>query len=168
MPKVVAKRWAELYLKKKRKKKRQARKTKGGIVTLWPKNVLLLSGEGKKGKKSLCALTARSYVCEMFSWNVFCLGTRVADWYIPFLTSPAPLSHKYTFSCALSKVPVHKQTSKEQYTNVGPYLSCPLLSVSCSANMANTALFCSVMRTERYCLLSPPPPFFHLDSDCSL
>lgn len=157
-----------IFKKEKKKKKGKHARLKEELLLSDPRMYCCCLGKEKKKKKSLCALTAQSYVCEMFSWNVFCLGTRVADWYIPFLTSPAPLSHKYTFSCALSKVPVHKQTSKEQYTNVGPYLSCPLLSVSCSANMANTALFCSVMRTERYCLLSPPPPFFHLDSDCSL
>lgn len=101
VPKVVAKRWAELYLKKKRKKKRQARKTKGGIVTLWPKNVLLLSGEGKKEKKiPLC--THCSVLCL---WNVFlkCFllgheGCRLVH-SIPNLSSSS-VSQVYIFLCS--------------------------------------------------------------------
>lgn len=123
-----------------------AHKPKEGIVNLWPKNALMSSWGGKKRKKNiffvLSLLFLELLVCEIFSWNIFLLGHKGCRLVhsIPNLPNSS-VSWVYIFLCA-EQVPVHKQASKEQYTNVGPYLSCPPLPVSCSANMANTFLFC--------------------------
>lgn len=97
------------------------------------------------------------YFLQIFS----CLGTRVADWYIPFLTSWTPLSHEYTFSYVHSKSLHTNKTQKEQYTNVGAYLSCPPLPVSCSANTTNTFLFCLCNQHRKIlCVCSLPHSLF--------
>lgn len=139
-------------------------KTKEGIVTLWPKNALMTSRGGGKKIKFLCVhslLILELCVCEIFSSNIFLLGHKGCRLVhsIPNLLNSS-VSWAYISLCA-EQVPAHKQDSEEQHTNAGTYLSCPPLPASCSANMANTFLFCLCNQHRRtQCVCSVPTPFF--------
>lgn len=143
VPKVVAKRWAELYLKKKQKPEREHTRLKKELLLSDPRmHWCLLEEEKKKNIFSVHSLLILELlVCEIFSWNVFLLGHKDCRLVhsIPNLPNSS-VSWVYIFLCA-EQVPVHKQASKEQYTNVGSYLFHPPLPALCSANMANTFLF---------------------------
>lgn len=159
MPKVVAKRWAELYLKKK--DRAWVHKTKEGIVTLWPKNALMTSRGGEKKIKFLCVhslLILELCVCEIFSSNIFLLGHKGCRLVhsIPNLLNSS-VSWVYIFLCA-ERVPAHKQDSKERYTNVGAYLSCPPLPVLCQHGKYIFVLPLQPAQKDTLCLLSPPLP----------
>lgn len=117
VPKVVAKRWAELYLKKKKKTEREHTRLKKELLLSDPRMHWCLLEEEKKNKIfSQCTHCSFwnflfvKYFLETFS----CLGTRIADWYIPFLTSRTPLSHEYTFFYVLNK---SLYTNKPQKSN---------------------------------------------------
>lgn len=100
-------------------------------------------------------------VCEIFSSNIFLLGHKGCRLVhsIPNLLNSS-VSWVYIFLCA-EQVPAHKQDSKEQHTNVGAYLSCPPLPVSCSANMTNTFLFCLCNQHRKIlCVCSLPYSLF--------
>lgn len=100
-------------------------------------------------------------VCEIFSSNIFLLGHKGCRLVhsIPNLLNSS-VSWAYISLCA-EQVPAHKQDSEEQHTIAGTYLSCPPLPASCSANMANTFLFCLCNQHRRtQCVCSVPTPFF--------
>lgn len=97
------------------------------------------------------------YCLQIFS----CLGTRVADWYIPFLTSWTPVSHEYTFSYVLSKS-LHTNKAQKSSTQMQALIF-PVLPCLSRVLPAWQMHFCSasVTSTERYCVfVLSPTPFF--------
>lgn len=149
-------------------------KTKEGIVTLWLKNVLMSSLGGKKKKNIFFVhslLILELLVCEIFSWNVFLLGHKGCRLVhsIPNLPNSS-VSWVYIFLCT-EQVPVHKQASKEQYTNVGPYLSV-LPCLSCvQPTWQIHFCFSPATSTGRYSVFAFCPPaffFFSLEGYCDL
>lgn len=139
-------------------------KTKEGIVTLWPKNALMTSRGGeKKLNFSVCThCSFWNFVFVKYFLQIFsCLGTRVADWYIPFLTSWTPLSHEHTFPYVQSKSPHTNKTQKS--STLMQALIFPVLPCLPRALPTWQTHFCSasVTSTERYCVFAfSPTPFF--------
>lgn len=132
VPKVVAKRWAELYLKKERECKCRRLK-KELLLSAWRMHWCLLEEEGKRKKNVFSAHSGTSCLWNIFLKHVFLLGHKGCRLVhsIPNLPNSF-VSWVYIFRCA-EQVPVDKQAYKEQDTNVGPYLSHPPFAclVSC-------------------------------------
>lgn len=164
MPKVVAKRWAELYLKKERECE-CTRLKKELLLSARRMHWCLLEQEGKRKKNIFFVhslLILELLVCEIFSWNVFLLGHKGCRLVhsIPNLPNSF-VSWVYIFQCA-EQVPVHKQASKEQDTNVGPYLSHPPFAclVFCQHGKF---LFCLCNQHRKIlCVCFLPAPFSFL------
>lgn len=111
---------------------------------------------------------------KYFSSNIFLLGHKGCRLVhsIPNLLNSS-VSWVYISLCA-EQVPAHKQDSEEQHTHVGAYLPCPPLPVSCSANTANTFLFCLCNQHRKIlCVCSLPhslslPPEGYCDHKLSV